>query len=393
MRLKNLMVMGFLLCLSLDAQAQLGLRGQVYLPNGAPLHRIIRFTFTTDDGGRQEVLFTDSNGRIEVVQAVNVPFTITIAGDGESYDTTSVSYDPTYAGKYVVIHLKPFTPKGGSPPGLVNANGTDQNISPRAKEAYDSALVMIGAQQYEQALEPLKRAIALEPNYFRAYNDLGVVYMKLNRLDLAVEALRHAIKINDRNYLPQLNLGKVLNQQGKHKESAEVLTKLQSNNAADIAQKVNAPLVEALIGAKQWTQAEEEIKKGLTLQSADAVDLKIKLGMVLIRQGKSAAAVAILNEASEAEPDNALAHFNLGTALFQSGSLDKAETALSRAYALRQSEMPGAQLLLGDLYFQRKDYPKAIEAFQTYLRDLPGAPNAAEVKEAIERLRRAINKR
>jgi tetratricopeptide (TPR) repeat protein len=122
------------------------------------------------------------------------------------------------------------------------------------------------------------------------------------------------------------------------------------------------------------------------------VDLKIKLGMVMIRQGKSAGAITVLTEASEAEPDNALAQFNLGTALFQSGSLDKAETALTRAYALKRSEMPGAQLLLGDLYFQKKDYPKAIEAFKTYLRDLPGAPNAAQVKEAIERLGRAVDK-
>ena|SRR6185295_13628967 len=393
MRLRTLAVVGVLFCLSLDAQAQLGLRGQLYLPNGAPLHRIVRFQFSTDDGNRQEILFTDSNGRIEVVTAVNVPFTITIPGDDESFDTTTVSLDPAYAGKYVVIHLKPLSSKNANPPGVVSANASDVNISPKAKEAYGSALGMIQAQQYEQAVEPLRRAVSLEPNYFRAYNDLGVVYIKLNRLDLAADALRHAIKINDKMYLPQLNLGKVLNQQGKHKESAEVLTRLQSNNAADLALKINAPLIEALIGSNQWARAEEEIKRGLTLQSADPVDLKIKLGMVMIRQGKSADAVPILKEASDAEPDNALAHFNLGTALLQSGSLDRAENALSRAYALKQSEMPGAQLLLGDLYFQKKEYPKAIQAFQTYLHDLPSAPNAAQVKEAIERLRRAVDKK
>ncbi|HWO02436.1 MAG TPA: tetratricopeptide repeat protein, partial [Blastocatellia bacterium] len=255
-----------------------------------------------------------------------------------------------------------------------------------------SALGMIRAQQFEQAIEPLKRAIALEPNYFRAYNDLGVIYMKLNRLDSAADALRHAIKINDKAYLPQLNLGIVLNQQGKYKESAEILRKLQTNGDTDVARRLNPPLIEALIGAQKWAQAEEELKKGLTLETADAVDLKIKLGMVMIRQDKYAAAVAVLSEASEAEPDNPLAQFNLGTALLQTGSLDRAEKALSRAYAMRKSEMPGAQLLLGDLYFQKKDYPKAIEAFKTYLHDLPDAPNAAQVKEAIERLRRAVNK-
>ncbi|HYV06301.1 MAG TPA: hypothetical protein VFB82_17015, partial [Blastocatellia bacterium] len=172
MRLRTLAVVGVLFCLSLDAQAQLGLRGQLYLPNGAPLHRIVRFQFSTDDGNRQEILFTDSNGRIEVVTAVNVPFTITIPGDDESFDTTTVSLDPAYAGKYVVIHLKPLSSKSTNPPGVVSAKTSDLDVSPRAKEAYTSALGMIQAQQYEQAVEPLRRAISLQPNYFRAYNDL-----------------------------------------------------------------------------------------------------------------------------------------------------------------------------------------------------------------------------
>jgi TolA-binding protein len=54
--------------------------------------------------------------------------------------------------------------------------------------------------------------------------------------------------------------------------------------------------------------------------------------------------------------------------------------------------MAGAQLLLGQLYFQKRDYQKAIEAFETYLRDLPDAPNAAQVKEAIQKLRQSTGK-
>jgi Flp pilus assembly protein TadD len=267
----------------------------------------------------------------------------------------------------------------------------DQNVSPKAKEAYESALSMIREQHFEQALEPLKRAIAIQPDYFSAYNDLGVLYMKSKQFDQAEDALRHAIKINNKMYLPQLNLGIVLNQQGKYKESSEILSKLDHNGPL-LAAKINPPLIEALMGAQQWAQAEQQLKRGLTLQTADAVDLKIKLGMVMIRQGKSDAAVAILKEASGAEPGNALAQFNLGTALFQAGSLDQAEPPLRRAYEIKGSEMPGAQLLLGEIYFQKKDYPKAIEAFKAYLRDLPTAPNAAQVKEAIERLRQAAAK-
>jgi len=115
--------------------------------------------------------------------------------------------------------------------------------------------------------------------------------------------------------------------------------------------------------------------------------LKIKLGMVNLRQSNIAAAVAAFREATSAEPDNALAQFNLGAALLESDNLDEAEKALRRAYQIEGARMPGAQLQLGQLYFRKKDYAKAAEAFEAYLRDLPNAPNRDQVKKAIRQLR------
>src|SRR5438105_2345667 len=96
MRVNAIWLLGVLLCLSTMAEAQ-GVRGQVYLPTGAPLHRTVRFILRTDDGNRNEILFTDSNGRIEIIQAVNAPYTITIEGDEETFDTTTQAFDPVYS--------------------------------------------------------------------------------------------------------------------------------------------------------------------------------------------------------------------------------------------------------------------------------------------------------
>jgi predicted Zn-dependent protease len=111
-----------------------------------------------------------------------------------------------------------------------------------------------------------------------------------------------------------------------------------------------------------------------------------------MRQSKFSSAVDTFREVIAAEPDNALAQFSLGAALLEMDRLDEAETALRRAYQLGGARMPGVQLQLGQVYFRKKDYPKAIEAFEAYLRDLPTAPNAAQVKEAITKLRQASNK-
>jgi len=389
MRMKSLALCGWLLVWAVVGEAQIGVRGQIFLPNGAPPQRQIRFTLTTDDGMRTEIYFTDSNGRISLLR-MNGPYRITVETDGVTFGTTTASFNPVHAGNYITVHLNPPATAPATPPGTVNVNEIEQQISPKAREAYESATKLLAAGQYEQAIEPLRRAVALQPNYFRAYNDLGVAYLKLNQLDQAAEAFRRAIEINDQDYRPQLNLGITLNRQGKSGEAAGVLSKLR--RARPELAEARTPLIEALIGARQWSQGEEEIRQALILKDIDRVDLQIKLGAVLLRQGKSDAAVATLREAVQSEPDNALAQFNLGAALLETAKLDDAEVALRRACQIEGAKMPGAQLLLGQVYFQKKDYPKAIAAFEAYLRDLPDAPNATQVKDSINKLRQALGK-
>jgi Flp pilus assembly protein TadD len=381
-----------LCCASLIATAQMnGLRGQIYLPNGSPIQKVTRFTLTTDNGMRTEIYFTDSNGRISVLPAPAGLYKITVESDGETYETTSAQFDAKYAGNQVIVTLLPLKAKTPAlPPGEINVNEVDKKVSPKARESYNAALALIQTNQLQQAIAPLKQAISLQKDYFQAHNDLGVVYMKLDKLPEAEEMLRQAIKLNDKVYLPQLNLGVVLNKQSNFKEATEVLVKLQ-RRYPDLT-KVHVPLVEALIGSQDWAGAEAEIKKALTLADADQVDLKVKMGMVEIRQGKFEPAIAVLREAIKAEPDNALAQFNLGVALIQTANLDEAEAALSKTYALKGSEMAGAQLMLGQVYFQKQNYAKAIESFEIYLRDLPNAPNAAQVKDAVEKLRQSVKK-
>jgi Flp pilus assembly protein TadD len=389
MRLKLLAMCGWLLGLAVVAEAQIGVRGQIFLPNGAPAQRQIRFTVTSDDGMRTEIYFTDSNGRIAIPRMTG-PYKLTVETDGAAYGTTTVSFNPVHAGNYITIHLIPVAKAHAAPPGTVDANEIEQKISPKAREAYESATKLLAAGQYEQAIEPLKRAVALQPNYFRAYNELGVAYLKLNQLDQAAEAFRRAIKINDQDYRPRLNLGITLNRQGKSQEAAETLSKLRRDFPE--LEPVREPLIEALIGARLWAQAEEQIEQALGLKDVDTVDLQIKLGAVLLRQGKGDASVTALRKVVLSEPDNALAQFNLGAALFETAKLDEAEATLRRAYQIEGAKMPGAQLLLGQVYFQKNDYAKAIAAFEAYLRDLPDAPNAAQVKDGINKLRQALGK-
>jgi tetratricopeptide (TPR) repeat protein len=323
--------------------------------------------------------------------SVTGPYTITVESDGETYATTLSQFDTQYAGNYITIHLKPLRKANQPAPAVINAGDVDRDVSQKARERYDSALALIKEEKYDEAIEPLKQAIAIEKKYFHAHNDLGVVYMKLGQAELSEAMFKEAIRINDQMELPHLNLAILLNRQGRYKEVADDLLKYQRRFPS--VNSIHGPLIEALIESRMWAEAEAELKRALDLKMFDEVDLKTKLGAMQIRQGKFEAAAATLQEAVAKEPDNAAALFNLGTALLQAGKLDEAEKRLLRAYEIRGSSMPGAQLMLGQLYFQKKDYEKALGAFENYLRDLPDAPNAPQVKEAVRQLREATGKK
>jgi TolA-binding protein len=68
---------------------------------------------------------------------------------------------------------------------------------------------------------------------------------------------------------------------------------------------------------------------------------------------------------------------------------ERAERELLRAYELGGASVAGAQLLLGHIYYAQKKIPEARKAFEQYLKDLPEAPNAAQVAQLIASLKTA----
>jgi tetratricopeptide (TPR) repeat protein len=90
-------------------------------------------------------------------------------------------------------------------PGVIH---TETSVIPqRARELYDKALERSAAKDHKGAIEHLRRAVAEYEPFVDAYNEMGVQYMRLNRLEQAVEALKVALKIKADAFEPLLNHG------------------------------------------------------------------------------------------------------------------------------------------------------------------------------------------
>jgi Flp pilus assembly protein TadD len=367
---------------------------QIFMPNGGMPSHAIQLTLVRD-GGYTDTVFTDSKGiflmRTPTTQAVS--YTATIEGDRQTYDTTTITFrlDRNSPAR-INVFLKPLAaekrPAGAN--SVLDVANFEGNVPGKARAAYKRAMELISAGQFEHAISYFQEAINIYPKYVRAMNDLGVAFMKLNRLDEAAATFRNAIDIDKRFFHPRLNLGIVLNKQGKYREATEVLDPLYRENRGML--ELRLAYGQALGGAGEFSEAEKIYRSTLesnNLETTTRANLYFRLGVVLNREGRFSEAVAALEKAIAIDADAANSHVQLGAALMQLQQANRAERELLRAYELAGNRVGIAQLLLGQIYYAEKKFGVAQRSFEQYLKDVPSAVNRQQITNLIADLKGA----
>ena len=188
-----------------NAQAGAPSSIQIFMPGGALPDRPLRFELTRDDG-RIETLFTDSKGKFLITGDLvrDADYAVRIESDGQSFASTIVRFR-TFRNivTYVTVFLNPIEGKKKVSPAVLNV--IDINVPSAARNAYEQALTEVEKGETENAIADFKRALEIYPQYVRALNDLGVVYLKNDRLEEAATTFRRAIKSNQSFVYARLN--------------------------------------------------------------------------------------------------------------------------------------------------------------------------------------------
>jgi len=365
---------------------------QIFMPGGALPDRPIRFELSRDDG-RIETVFTDNKGKFLITGDLvrDADFVVRVQSDGRSFASTTVTFR-TFRNIviYVPVFLNPI--EGAKKPTPAVLNVIDVNVPADARTSYEQAMDALNRKDVQLAIDNLKKALVLYPKYVRALNDLGVIYLQNGRLNEAVTTFRQAIKLNDSFVYPRLNLGIALIRMGKQGEAADLLSRLYQETSLPLAR---LPLAEALSETGRFAEAEKILR--IVCDDANAADsihaeARFRLGAIFNKQNRFADAVTEFEEALRLEPNMVNAHMQLGGALLQLKRAAEAERELKKAYELGGVSAGAAQLLLGETYHLQGKYDLAIQAFEQYLKDVPAAPNVAQVREAIDRMKTALNK-
>jgi tetratricopeptide (TPR) repeat protein len=284
-------------------------------------------------------------------------------------------------------------------------------VSPEVQQA-EAALQK---QDFATAQSLLEKAVAANPNDYRAWFDLGFVSNATRNPEGAIAAYRNSVRAKPDVFESNLNLGIVLAKQGSKEEAAKYLKAatqltptanvnegrarawqslglveessdpLQALSAYAEAAKLNPKDPEPHLSAGALLERQDKLDEAAKeYQAAAALDPKaadplVGLANVYTKQKKYSEAEAQLRKLLELDPNNPSARTQLGRVLAAEGKQDQAVTALSSGKSSSNGD-PHAALELGTIYVKAGNYTAAEEQLRLAVK---GMPNDAEAHFAL----------
>lgn len=302
------------------------IQGRIYFPSGRRTDARIKVTLQSLNGGALSVL-SDGNGSFGF-RGLN-PGTYTVIVDGgDDYETVS---EPVY------IETDGASDRRGTTmPPVTRLYTVQISLQPKSSSAPKAGLVNAALASVPQAAREL---------YHKAQESA-----RADNHEKAIEQLNEAIAL-----YPDFPIA--LNQLG-----IQYLMVRRADKAA-----------EALKGAVKFAPNEFEPR--------------LNYGIALLQQKKLAEAEEQLRIAVGKNRTVATGHFYLGKVLAIQRKLDEAEKELQTAIIINADEMGPAHRYLGGIYLERREYKRAADELDVYLKLVPAAADANQTREKIRELR------
>lgn len=144
----------------------------------------------------------------------------------------------------------------------------------------------------------------------------------------------------------------------------------------------------AYMDNKQWDKAENTLKRAVELDDK-VPSARFALGEVYRHQQKYAEAEKLLQEGLKLDPKSAQGHLSLGQVYFAKGDIAKAGPEVGQALQLKP-DYAEAYLFAGNLFLRARNAPNALQMFGQYLRLEPKGQYAAQTREMVEKIKKAM---
>jgi tetratricopeptide (TPR) repeat protein len=147
----------------------------------------------------------------------------------------------------------------------------------------------------------------------------------------------------------------------------------------------------AYLDTRQFDKAEREMRRVLEIKSSTPAAY-FTLGEVYRRQQKYNEAEKVLQEGLKLEPKSHQGHFTLGQVYFAKGDLAKAGPEIGQTIQLKP-DFAEAYVIAGNLFMKARQAQNALGMYQEYLRLDPSGQYAAETREYVEKIKKALGEK
>jgi predicted O-linked N-acetylglucosamine transferase (SPINDLY family) len=253
-------------------------------------------------------------------------------------------------------------------------------ISEAAKLKFEEGKSRVKEQDLDRAVICFREAIALQPDYVAAYNQLGNALQTLEQSDEAIAAYQKILEINPNVAAAHCNLGSIWQMQEKFEEAIAAYQRaIQLKPDFALA---HSNLGGLLASQRRFVEAETYLSQALQLQP-QTVELHQQLGNILRQVGKIEEGMICFRNAIKLNPQSAEAFHNLGCLLMTKGQIDAARKCFEKVLKL-QPDSPTIHPNLGFILEVQGQYPEALIAYD---RALALNPEATELLYQREHLR------
>jgi tetratricopeptide (TPR) repeat protein len=236
-------------------------------------------------------------------------------------------------------------------------------------------LTSLQCEAYADAETLWRTTIARNPSCWMAYQNLGGVYMRRDRADLAAPQFEAALGIRPDDTEAMNELGVAVMQEGQTARAVGLFKRALELAPNDAETHLNLGV--ALLQEGQADAAANHFQHAAELEPGNAKARK-DLALAYAQEGQWADAVAQYRRASEIEPGDPETLYSLGSALAQAGREDEAQAAFRRVLAVDEAHARAHfKVALGLLVRSKTD--EAVAHLRRALEIDPGFAEAHDV--------------
>jgi tetratricopeptide (TPR) repeat protein len=154
-------------------------------------------------------------------------------------------------------------------------------VSRKALRAFEQASKESAGGSPAKAIVHLQQAIREQPNYFEAYNNLGVQHQKLQQWNEAIQAYRRAIELRPNSAKAHVNLAAVYLEQGQLQEALKSLE--AARNAEPGSAQIHLFLVQLYLKKQDYLKAQEFLETATRLSPQNSRQAFVLLIQIALR--------------------------------------------------------------------------------------------------------------